>query len=71
MSAMSEYLAGIGFGDKGPYWQRDTVYIQFDDIVMRITVGKKHQDFPVDLVLAYPDQMDYRIQAVKELADAG
>lgn len=60
-----EYLKDNGFTNKGEYWKRDDVYIQYDSVVMRITIGQHHQDYPISLIKVFPEYMETRIDSLR------
>ena len=59
-----DLLKSRGYVDKGDYWQFENTYIQYDDVVLRITVGPNHEDIPVNFLRTYPTQLDSHIKAV-------
>lgn len=62
---MKQYLTDNGFTNKGKFWKRDNIYIQFDSVVMRITIGPNHQDYPISLIKAFPEYMETRIVSLR------
>jgi len=64
---IENYLEELGFKNKQTYWKRDDVYIQYDEVVMRITTGSKFQDYPIQLIKAFPDHMESRITSLKDI----
>lgn len=67
MSVLEQYLADNNYLDKGDYWQHDKTYIQYDDLVAKVTVGKNFQYIPMSLIEAFPQHLPLRIKAVEDM----
>lgn len=62
MNKVLEYLSDNGYKDCIDYWQKGNTYVQFDDVIVRVTIGEEYRDIPIDIVNAFPAQLSSTIE---------
>ena len=64
MNKVLDYLTSNGYTDHVDYWNKGNVFVQYDDVIVRVTIGDEHRDIPVDIVNAFPAQLSSTIELI-------